>query len=130
MRRLALIAMLALAACSTTGGPYPSLRPRAAEAIDPRAPVVSPMNDRPVTPALAAHLAELMGEARAGDAQFEPAAAEAEHLAASAGAAQGESWIAAQQALTAAIAARKRTTTALGDIDATGATLLQLHGGD
>ena len=48
------------------GGPYPSLQPRAAEAIDPRVPVERPINDRPITPALAARLAELVSQARAG----------------------------------------------------------------
>src|SRR5215218_5842629 len=55
--RLALFLMtLLLSACASTGGPYPSLQPRAAEAIDPRVPVERPINDRPTTPALAARL--------------------------------------------------------------------------
>jgi hypothetical protein len=118
-----------LAACSSTGGPYPSLQPRAAEGIDPRVPVERPMNDRPVTPALAARLAELVAEARAGDAAFAPAAAEAERLAASAGPPHSESWIAAQEALSAAIAARRATATALGDVDALGGDSLQRQAG-
>ena len=48
MRRLALLSLVALSACSAPGGPYPSLHPRAGEAIDPRVPVVRPINDRPV----------------------------------------------------------------------------------
>jgi hypothetical protein len=118
----------ALAACST-GGPYPSLQPRAAEAIDPRVAVVRPMNDRPVRPALAAQLAALVDQARGGEAAFGPAAAEAERLASAAGAPQSESWIAAQEALSAAIAARRPTAIAQGDIDALGATALQTQGG-
>jgi len=55
--------------------------------------------------------------------------AQAERLAASAGAPQSEGWIAAQEALTAAIAARKRTATALGDIDGLAAAALQAQGG-
>jgi len=65
MRRLALLSLVALSACSAPGGPYPSLHPRAGEAIDPRVPVVRPINDRPVTPSLAAHLASLVEQARA-----------------------------------------------------------------
>jgi len=121
--------MLALTACASAGGPFPSLLPRSAEAIDPRVPVVKPVNDRPVRPALAARLAELVGQARSGDSAFAGAAAEAQRLAESAGAPQTEGWIAAEVALSAAIAAREPTTRALGDIDALGATALQVQGG-
>ena len=121
--------MVLLSACSTVGRPYPSLRPRPAEAIDPRLQPVRPMNDRPVTPVLAAQLAALVNEARAGETAFGPAATQAEQLAASAGAAQSESWVAAQEALSAAVAARKPTAMAQADIDSLGATALQTHGG-
>src|SRR5690348_16842036 len=90
---------IALTACSSPGGMYPSLQPRTAEAIDPRIAPVRPMNDRPVTPALASQLAQLVAQARAGDSDFAPAAANAEQLAAAAGAPQSESWVAAQEAL-------------------------------
>ena len=53
----------------------------------------------------------------------------AEQLAAAAGAPQSESWVAAQQALSAAVAAREPTARALGDIDALGADRLQTAGG-
>ncbi|HEX6740366.1 MAG TPA: hypothetical protein VF079_01040 [Sphingomicrobium sp.] len=119
---------LLLAGCASGNAP-PSLLPRAAEGIDPRGPVVRPMNDRPVDPALAGQLAALVVQARSGDAAFQPAAAEAERLAAAAGEAQSESWVAAQQALSAAIAAREPTARALGDIDALGATKLQAQAG-
>ncbi len=129
MRPLLLLIVLALTACSSAGGPYPSLQPRAAEAIDPRLQPARAMNDRPVTPALASQLAMLVEQARTGEAAFEPAAASAERLAAMAGAAQSESWIAAQTALSAAIAARRPTALAQGDIDALGAARLQAQGG-
>jgi hypothetical protein len=131
MRTGSLLVLLTagLSACAAPGGPYPSLQPRAAEAIDPRLQPVRPMNDRPVTPALASRLAELLARARAGDAAFEPAAAQAERLAAAAGAPPGEGWVAAQQALSVADAARGPTGTALGDIDAIGSSLLQTQGG-
>ena len=118
-----------LAGCASTGGPFPSLQPRAAEAIDPRVPVVNPMNDRPVSPALASRLAELVAQAREGDAAFRPLADEAQRLAAAAGEPQSESWVAAQQALSAAAEARGPTVRALGDIDEIGATMLQKQQG-
>lgn len=129
MRQPLLAMLLLLGACSSPGGPYPSLRPRAAEAIDPRVEPVRAMNDRPVAPALAAQLASLVAEARSGDLAFGPAMSEAESLAASAGAPQSESWITAQQALSAAIAARRPTALALADIDALGAIKLETQGG-
>jgi len=129
MRRTALLSILALTACSAPGGPYSSLQPRAAEAIDPRVPVVRPINDRPVTAGLAARLAALVDQAQSGDAAFDDAASVAERLAGGAGPPRSESWIAAQEALTAAIAARRPTATAMGDIDEIGATALQNQAG-
>src|SRR3982751_597668 len=129
MRFEALLPIMFLCACSVPGGPYPSLQPRAAEAVDPRMPVVRPINDRPVTPSLAAQLSTLVDQARSGSAAFDGAASEAERLAAAAGAPQSEGWIAAQEALSAAIAARRPTATALGDIDALAAVALQTNGG-
>ena len=126
---LSLLACTALAACAQPGGPYPSLQPRAAERIDPRLPVERPINDRPVTPALAARLAELVAEARGSEAAFDSAIAAAEALAGSAGPPRSESWIAAQEALSAAIAARAPVAQALGDIDALGGQALQQQGG-
>ena len=129
MRSLPFVALLAVTACTSAGGPYPSLQPRAAEAIDPRVQPIRPINDRPVAAALAAQLGALVAQARAGEAAFGPAVAQAEQLAASAGAPQSEGWIAAQEALSAAIAARKPTALAQADIDALAATALQTKGG-
>src|SRR6476620_7200523 len=57
MRQSLVLIVLLLTACSSAGGgPYPSLQPRAAEAIDPRVQPVKPMNDRPVSASLAAQL--------------------------------------------------------------------------
>jgi hypothetical protein len=129
MRWTPLLPFTILAACSAPGGPYPSLQPRAAETIDPRLPVVRPVNDRPVSAALANRLAGLVDAGRSGNAGFDSAASEAERLAANAGAPQSEGWIAAEEALTAAIAARRPTATALGDIDALAANALQTQQG-
>jgi hypothetical protein len=120
---------LPLAACSAPGGPFPSLQPRASEAVDPRLPVDRPMNDRPVGAALAASLAGLVGQARSGEAAFAPAMARAEQLASAAGAPQSESWIAAEEALSAAVAARGPTGRALAAIDGVGGERLQAQGG-
>ena len=124
-----LCAAVALSACSTPGGPYPSLQPRAGELVDPRLPVDRPMNDRPVTPTLASRLSELVAQARSGEAAFASAAAAAERAAAGAGGAQSEGWISAQEAVSAAIAAAGPTRIALADIDAISATALQTQGG-
>jgi hypothetical protein len=129
MRRTVLLLLIALDACSAPGGPYPSLQPRAAEEMDPRIPVIRPMNNRPVSPELEARLAQLVSAAQNGNSAFDAAASIAERSAASAGAPQSESWIAAQELLTAAIAARRATVTALGDIDEIGARALQSQGG-
>ena len=129
MRMIVLGAGVLLGGCSTPSGQYPSLAPRPAEAIDPRVPVDRPIRSGPVDPQLAAHLAALIDQAQAGDAAFREAATTAERLAASAGAPQSEGWVSAQQALSAAQAARAPTTRAMGDIDGLGSTALATHGG-
>ena len=126
---LPLIILTAVGACSTPQGPTPSLAPRAAEAIDPRVPVVNPVRFGPVDAQLAARLAALADQAQSGDVLFRDAAAKAEQLAASAGAARSVSWFAAQQALSAAQAARAPTTRALGDVDSLAAEALATQGG-
>ena len=129
MRLAILSPILVLTACGAPGGPYPSLHPRAAETIDPRLPVERPINEKPVSGELAGRLSTLVAQARNGSAAFDSAAAAAERLAGDAGGRTSESWIAAQQALTAAIAARAPVTGAAGDIDAIAATALQTKGG-
>jgi len=129
MRPSPVFLVLVLSACATPGGPYPSLQPRAAETADPRLTVDRPLNDRPASPVLTSRLAALVAQAHEGDAAFESAAADAERLAGAAGAPQSESWIAAQEALTAAIAASGPTHAALADIDGIGASALQTQGG-
>ena len=129
-RPAAFLAILAIGPCSTPpGGPVPSLAPRAAETIDPRVPVGDGAVQLPVDAALASRLADLVALARQGDSAFAAAAGEAERLAASAGAPQSESWVVAQQAVSAAVAARGPTTRALGDIDALAAAALVRRGG-
>jgi hypothetical protein len=132
MRTRATLAFLligTLAACSTSQGTAPSLAPRAAEAIDPRVPVNNPVRYGPVTAGLAAHLAALLEQAQSGNAAFNDAAASAERAASAAGPPKSESWITAQQALSAAQSARGPTTRALSDIDGLGSTALATKGG-
>ena len=129
MRKPLILPLFLLSACAAPGGPYPSLQPRAAERVDPRVPVYRPTNDRPIDAALAGRLASLVSAAHAGEPAFNKAASSAERLAGSAGQPRTESWIAAQEALTAAIAARRPASTALGSIDELGAEALQLRGG-
>ena len=117
----------ALGACTAPVG-APSLSPRAAETIDPRVPVVNPVTDAAADPALAGRLERLVGDARAGESAFASALGQAQRLAASAGTRESDSWIEAQEALSAAIAARAPTTRALGDIDAMAAAQLERDG--
>ena len=125
------IASLGLvSACSTPPeGPTPSLAPRAAEAIDPRIPIPSEVQVGPADASLSAHLAALVDQAQAGDSAFQGVVGDAERLAEAAGKQQSESWVVAQQALSAAQAARAPTTRALGDIDALASNALETKGG-
>jgi hypothetical protein len=129
LRSFALATLLIVGGCAAPSGQAPSLAPRTAEAIDPRLPVDQPTAAQAVDPALAARLANLVGQARSGEAAFVVAAGQAERLAAAAGAREGEAWVIAQQALSAAIAAREPTTKALGDIDGIAAAALAAQGG-
>jgi hypothetical protein len=74
-------------------------------------------------------LAELVSRAHQGDAAFMTVAAQAQRLVAGAGAPQSESWILAQEALSAAVAAGEPAARALGDIDALTQDQLTRNGG-
>ena len=126
---LALSAITVAGGCAAPSHNVPSLAPRAAEAIDPRVPIPGDVIVGPADANLSAHLAALVDQAQAGDLTFQGAVAEAERLAQAAGTQQSESWVIAQQALSAAHAARAPTTRALGDIDALAATALEKQGG-
>ena len=124
-----LLAFAVLAGCAAPKVNAPSLAPRAAETIDPRLPVPEPVLSTTPNPALVEQLNGLVAQAETGDSQFQPAAAAAERAVASAGAAQSESWIAAQQALSAAVAARAPVTRVAADVDSLGAERIQRLGG-
>ena len=123
MRRLVSLFPIAfVAACMAPASNPPSLAPRAAEAIDPRLPIDPDPSPGTLDPALAARLADAVARARAGIPEYERLAVDAEALAASAGAPQSESWVVAQQALSALVAQHGVTTRAASDIDALAAT--------
>ena len=126
---LGLSASACVVGCAAPVHNVPSLAPRAAEAIDPRVPIPGDVIVGPADANLSTHLAALIDQAEAGDSAFQGAAAEAERLAQAAGAQQSESWVVAQQALSAAHSARGPTTRALGDIDALAARALEQQGG-
>lgn len=131
MRRpLSLLPLFLLGACAGGDRPgEPSLAPRAAEAIDPRLPVPDTSGELPANAALAARLQSLLAEAQAAQGGADAAIAAAERAAAGAGPRQSESWIAAQQLLSAAVAARYPVVRALGDMDALVARAVQEGGG-
>jgi hypothetical protein len=128
MRRLPLLIASCLAGCAAPGN-APSLAPRPAEAIDPRVPIPDMVVSPDASLDVLRQLELLVAQAQAGDESFRPAADRAESLAAQAGPAQSESWIVAQQALSAAIAARAPVTGAMGDIDALTAARIERFGG-
>ena len=120
MRRLApalVLSALLLTGCAGVTD-APSLARRPAEAIDPRLPIPDRSAALPADPALAAALRRIADPAFAQAGAVDAAIARADALAGSAGAPGSESWIAAQQALSAAVAAQEPVTRALGDFDA------------
>ena len=125
MRKLIVLALIAVAGCSSTPAAEPSLAPRAAESIDPRVPVPDIVPTGAVDAALAQRLDALVGAARGGVPQFSAREAEATRLAAAAGPISSESWIAAQQALSRLIEQYGVTSSAAADIDALAANRLE-----
>lgn len=117
MRAALILLPIAVTACSIPDAHAPSLAHRPAEDIDPRIPVPDPSLPATPDPALVAKLDALVSEAVAGDRDFVDAAAEAGRLANSAGPAESESWILAQQALSKAEAARAPVTRAAAEVD-------------
>ena len=117
---LVLTAALGLGACASTAPRTDRLAPRAAESIDPRTPIPSVEPGGPADPALVARLEAIKAPALASLGQFDQLAMMARSAAAGAGPRQSESWITAQVAVSALIAAGAPVTKALGEIDALG----------
>ncbi len=118
---LYVLSLLLVAGCARLEN-YPSLAPRAAEAIDPRLPIVADASPGTVEPEVARVLARAVAQARGGRREFDQLAARAETFAGNAGARQSESWVVAQQALSALEAQHGVTTAAAANIDALAAT--------
>ena len=117
---LVLTAAFGLGACTSTAPRTDRLAPRAAESIDPRTPIPSVEPGGPADPALVARLEAIKAPALASLGQFDQLAMMARSAAAGAGPRQSESWITAQVAVSALIAAGAPVTKALGEIDALG----------
>lgn len=97
-------------------GPFPSLAQRDAER-QPAGEPVRVIPDVPDDSVLRARIEELVALARGGDQAFESAFGPAEAAARAAGANGSDSWIAAQEQVSRAEAARAGTMRALGDLD-------------
>ena len=109
----------ALASGCAVGGSYPSLAPRAVEREDAGTePVTSSPPVAATDAGLASELARLLAQARQGQTVFEAELVEAGRSVSRAGASQSESWIEAQQAVSALEAARASTVSALAELDA------------
>src|SRR5688500_8566947 len=94
----ATLAIAVLAGGCATQGDFPSLARRAVEDDRSIEEPVRPAVDVPTDEALRARVAELRGQAGAGDRDFDAAYAAAEAAVARAGPSQSEAWIEAQQA--------------------------------
>lgn len=129
---LLLLAAASLAGCAAQDN-FPSLAPRAAErglagggsAPAPcpvpgepaAAPIARAIAPAPSDPQLRARVAELIGMARAGQAEFAALLPRAEQAVAAAGTAESDAWVEAQQEVSRLSAARARTTDALAELD-------------
>ena len=121
MRRLASAALCLAAAGCAAPGPYPSLGVRDVERRYAAEQAAIPEPPPPLPPpdaGLAERVRALIDQARRGQAAFAAELDDARTAVAAAGAAQGEAWILAQQAVSRAEAARTPTTRALADLDA------------
>lgn len=122
MRAAILLPLCLAAACSGPGHMVePSLSPRAAEAIDPRVPIPSMVEQGSVSPELAAKLQALVQSAVAGTAEFDARAQTVGPMADAAGPVASESWVAANQALARLVEQYGVTSNAAAEIDALGA---------
>ena len=117
--------LLAALACSLTAacaasGPFPSLAPRAVEKEAEAAPEPPPptVADAAVT----ARIAQLLTGARQANARCEEPDRAADQATGRAGGVGSEGWIAAQQALSRAVAARGPVVDAIAELDRLGIT--------
>lgn len=113
----ALPALAGVAGCAPPG-PYPSLEPRPIEKAlaDTEEPPAEA--SAPDEAGLPARIAALSAEVRRGEREFDAVSPAARAAAERAGAAESESWIEAQQALSRLEAAGALSGKALADLDA------------
>jgi hypothetical protein len=111
-----LAAALLLAGCASDGA-FPSLGVREAERVYASGDPLQTTPEAPDRAGLAGRIAGFVAAANEGEAVFTRALAAARPIAARAGTRGSESWLAAQQAISRAEAARAATTKALGDLD-------------
>lgn len=117
--RISLVILLLLAGCATASRQEPSLAPRQAESIDPRVPIdPAPAPLGTPDPALVGRLADLEQQAQEEARRFGVLVPQAQSLARGSGPPQSESWIAAQQALTALEGAHGAITAIQTELDA------------
>lgn len=118
--RLAPLPLLALLAGCAAPGTFPSLNPRpiearAADLLAPKdLPAAAP---RPSDPAVARQIESAVAAARGSMDAFEASASRATSAVAAAGAAESESWIAAQMAVSEAEHQRGSVKTALAELE-------------
>jgi hypothetical protein len=110
------VAALALPGC-VPQGEFPSLEPRPAERDRSMEPPVREAAVTPSDPALRLRVSELEQQAARGQSDFDGAYARAEAAVRSAGSAESESWVEAQQAISRLEAARTETMRALTELD-------------
>lgn len=117
MHRLIPLTCLLLTACAGEAV-GPSLAKRPVENVpltEPEAEVVAPA---PADAALQTQIRTLLSQAREGQSAFDAVLPRAQAAAGSAGAEGSESWVSAQQLLSAVESARTPTTRAVGELDA------------
>lgn len=119
-RSIAPLLLLGVAGCTAVPADYPSLLPRPIESAplgEPAAPPPPPLGD--VSAAIAAALQPIIAAGDAADTTFRSElAAVTPEVARASGAAPGsETWIAGQEALSRATAARGAISAVLADLD-------------
>ena len=117
MKSLLPLALLLAASCALEGD-APSLARRPIESRDLNSPPAEAAPPAPADAGLTAEIAKLIAQAEAGQQSFAAALPRAQAAAAGAGPEGSESWIVAQQSLSALETARADTSAALARIDA------------
>jgi len=117
MQRLFLLAPLLLAACAGENV-GPSLAKRPIENLDLAEPVRQVTPPAPADAALRTRIAGIVERAESGQRAFAALLPKAESAASAAGADGSESWVSAQQLLSALESERAPSTAALSELDA------------